>query len=193
MPARRPYASRGVPRRVTTYRSGGRTWQNAAAGPAALAAAVALVVAGFVWVADPALFGLPATLIQSVARSNDAPPADPSSSSRDGASQQSADAPGATGGPAAVLQMAAVVSAAATPVGSNPTPTAIPTVRQWDSSTPGLVTDPALAGRLDQALAGVDGHVSVAVKDLGSGRGAALDGDLELPAASLYKLTVLYT
>ena len=74
-----------------------------------------------------------------------------------------------------------------------PTPTTLPTLRQWDSSTPGLITDPALAGRLDQALAGVDGHVSVAVKDLGSGRGAALDGDREMPAASLYKLTVLYS
>ena len=56
-----------------------------------------------------------------------------------------------------------------------------------------MITDPALVVRLDQALAGVDGHVSVAVKDLGSGRGAALDGDREMPAASLYKLTVLYS
>ena len=41
-------------------------------------------------------------------------------------------------------------------------------------------------------LASVDGHVSVAVKDLGSGRGAVLDGDRELPAASLYKLPILF-
>jgi len=32
----------------------------------------------------------------------------------------------------------------------------------------------------------------VAVKDLGSGRGAVLDGDRELPAASLYKLPILF-
>ena len=44
------------------------------------------------------------------------------------------------------------------------------------------MTDLGLVTRLDQALAGVDGHVSVAVKDLGSGRGAVLDGDRDLPA-----------
>src|SRR5207245_326275 len=52
--------------------------------------------------------------------------------------------------------------------------------------------DPALMARLDQALNGVDGHIGVAVKDLGSGRGAVLDGDVELPSASLYKLPVMY-
>jgi beta-lactamase class A len=75
-------------------------------------------------------------------------------------------------------------------------PTASPlttTQRQWDTNVPGIVNDPVLASRLDQALIGVDGHVGVAVQDLGSGRGAVLDGDLELQSASLYKLPVLYT
>ncbi|HEY1298289.1 MAG TPA: serine hydrolase [Chloroflexota bacterium] len=67
------------------------------------------------------------------------------------------------------------------------------TVRQWDTNVPGVINDPMLASRLDQALAGVDGHVGVAVKDLGSGRGAVLGGNLELQSASLYKLPVLYT
>ena len=89
--------------------------------------------------------------------------------------------------------MAQVALGAATTVSTDPTPTALPTLRQWEASTPGLVTDPALAARLDQSLVGVDGHVSVAVKDLGSGRGAALDGDREMPSASLYKLPVLYS
>ncbi len=76
---------------------------------------------------------------------------------------------------------------------TSPTQTAPATQRQWDTDAPGIINDPMLASRLDQALTGVDGHVGVAVKDLGSGRGAVLDGNLELQSASLYKLTVLYT
>ena len=77
MPARRPYASRGVPRRATTYRSRGRpgagsgAGESSAAGFAALAVVLGLICVGFVWIADPGLFGLPATLIQSFARSNE--------------------------------------------------------------------------------------------------------------------------
>ena len=153
-------------------------------------AVLGLIGVGFVWLADPGLFGLPAALIQSVARPNG--PGDAGPAPKDAAPARAADASAPTGaGP--VLQMADVVATTATPVDANPTPTTLPTQRQWESSTPGLITDPALAGRLDQALVGVDGHVSVAVKDLGSGRGAALDGDREMPAASLYKLTVLYS
>ena len=65
-------------------------------------------------------------------------------------------------------------------------------VRPWDATAPAITIDPDLIDRLDQALVGVDGHVGVAVKDLGSGRGAVLDGNTELQAASLYKLPVLY-
>jgi beta-lactamase class A len=77
-------------------------------------------------------------------------------------------------------------------VGAGVAPTSIPTLRRWDPSAAGVIADAGLVRRLDQALAGVDGHVSVAVKDLASGRGAVLDGDRELPAASLYKLPILF-
>jgi beta-lactamase class A len=73
-------------------------------------------------------------------------------------------------------------------------PTLAPVLRAWDTtSVDGIVPDPVLASRLDQALNGVDGHVGVVVKDLGSNRGAVLNGDLELQSASLYKLPVLFT
>ena len=69
-----------------------------------------------------------------------------------------------------------------------------PLQRSWDKVTSdGILADPVLTSRLDQALSGVDGHVGVVVKDLGSGRGAVLNGDLELQSASLYKLPVLFT
>jgi beta-lactamase class A len=79
--------------------------------------------------------------------------------------------------------------------GARPTasPTSLPTARRWDNGAAGVVSDAALVSQLDQALLGVDGHVGLAVKDLASGRGAVLDGDRELQAASLYKLPVLYT
>jgi len=148
---------------------------------------LALIGVGFAWVADPGVFGLPATLLQRVTQSND--PRQPAGTSNAAAP---ADAPGSTAaGP--VLQMAQMAPSTATAVEANPTPTEPATLRRWDSNPAGLVTDPALVGRLDLALAGVDGNVSVAVKDLGSGRGASLDGDREMPAASLYKLTVLYS
>jgi beta-lactamase class A len=73
-------------------------------------------------------------------------------------------------------------------------PTLAPVLRAWDAtSVDGIVPDPVLSSRLDQALNGVDGHVGVVVKDLGSNRGAVLNGDLELQSASLYKLPVLFT
>jgi len=71
--------------------------------------------------------------------------------------------------------------------------TPVATLRQWDTRASGIVIDAQLVGQLDQVLAGVDGRVSVAVKDLGSGRGAVLDGRRELEAASLFKLLVLYS
>jgi beta-lactamase class A len=65
--------------------------------------------------------------------------------------------------------------------------------RPWTADPgEGVVYDPELASRLDAALAGVDGRVAVAVKDLASGRGAVLDDGREVPAASLFKLPVLY-
>ena len=72
-------------------------------------------------------------------------------------------------------------------------PTLGPTSHQWNTQVPGITNDPVLASRLDQALAGVNGHIGAAVQDIGSGRGAVLNGDMELQSASLYKLPVLYT
>jgi beta-lactamase class A len=73
------------------------------------------------------------------------------------------------------------------------TDTPAPLQRKWGAGADGITYDADLASRLDQAMVGVDGDVGVAVKDLGSGRGAVLNGDMELQAASLYKLPVLYT
>jgi beta-lactamase class A len=139
-----------------------------------LAALVALLVGigvGVVWLADPF-----------------------SSAKQIGASPQ-VGGTAAVGGPdSPVLQMGTVdgpqANAAAAALA---TPTASATLRRWDTSGSGVIADAGLIGRLDQALAGVDGHVSVAIKDLGSGRGAVLDGDRELPAASLYKLPILFS
>ncbi len=64
--------------------------------------------------------------------------------------------------------------------------------RSWDDGGGAVAFDDGLAVMLDRALLGVDGAVAVAVKDLVSGRGAVLGGDRELPAASLFKLPVMY-
>ncbi|HET6319607.1 MAG TPA: serine hydrolase, partial [Chloroflexota bacterium] len=76
----------------------------------------------------------------------------------------------------------------------NPTavPTQVVTLRRWDLNAENVRTEPGLIAQLDQALAGVEGSVSIAVKDLGSGRGAVLDGTREMEAASLFKLPILY-
>src|SRR5262249_55423847 len=79
----------------------------------------------------------------------------------------------------------------ATPMPAS-TATTVTTLRRWDTSSASVQVEPLLVGQLDQALAGVEGSVSIAVKDLGSGRGAVLDGSREMQAASLFKLPVLY-
>jgi len=176
MPARRPYASRGIPRRATTRRS---VDNGAGVGLAALVSALVIAAAGVVWFADPLSFFKPGS----------APPFSSATGPAGGgvsAAESGAQAP----------QMAAVgvgsTAAGATDANAGVTATAVPTLRQWDTSAAGMISDPALIRQLDQALVGVDGQVSVAVKDLGSGRGAVLDGDRELPAASLYKLPILF-
>ncbi|MGI9148322.1 MAG: serine hydrolase [Chloroflexota bacterium] len=184
MPARRPYASRGVQRRASPYRSSGR--RGPGRSSAALIAVLALVAGGCVWVVHPAWFGEPAALIQELAHSTSSGP------SNAGSRPRLADVSGANG-PESVLDTGRPALPAATPAGANTTPTTGPTLRRWDTASTGLVTDAILADRLDQALSGVDGRVSVAVKDLGSGRGAVLEADREMPAASLYKLPVLYS
>lgn len=161
MPGRRPYASRGVPRRATVRRRGGNN--GFAYGVAALVALFGLTLAAALWIGNPFSASNPSSGGSAMVQL-------PVAGRGDGATDS--NPPG--GGPA------------------HPTPTAAPTFRHWNAETTGIELDPALASRLDTALIGVDGHVGVAVKDLGSGRGAVLDGDLELPAASLYKLPVMY-
>lgn len=189
MPARRPYASRGVPRRATTRQSGTAI---SAGGVAALVGVVVVIALGVVWLGD---------LWPRSSQTTSSTPSASAANSVGGGSAASAGAGAAGGAQAAsgsVLQMANIATpapAGRTDVVASPQPGSTPTatLRRWDTGSPGLVSDSALAARLDQALVGVDGRVSVAVKDLGSGRGAVLDGDRELPAASLYKLPVLDT
>jgi len=166
MPSRRPYASRGVPRRATTQRAGRSV---PAAGVLALAV-VGLVLAVIVWVANPfdALTARKETTTAGFRAVADR-------------------AAVAAGGQAAGAGRGSPGAAA-----SDATPLFL-TTRHWDPVAPGIVVDPVLSSRLDQALLGVEGHVGLAVKDLGSGRGAVLGGNLELAAASLYKLPVLYS
>jgi hypothetical protein len=165
MPARRPYASRGVPRRATTRRPGAVA---SATGLAALVAvlaatAVSVIWLGHLWPPDAQISG-PLTV---------------GAISSDSRGSASVTVPQTQPN---ILQMADVSGPAPTPrtdaAGTPlPTPVALATLRRWDTQAPGVVTDLGLVTRLDQALAGVDGHVSLAVKDLGSGRGAVLDGD----------------
>src|SRR5438874_1797331 len=151
MPDRRPYASRGVPRRATTRWSDNQS----STGKITLVLGIVIALAGAAaWWAFP--FSESASEVVT---------------------------PGA---------------ALATPDVQNTTvqdnrQAAEPTLRQWEAHVAGIASDAALISRLDRALVGVDGRIGVAVKDLGSGRGAVLDGDLELQSASLYKLTVLYS
>jgi beta-lactamase class A len=189
MPDRRPYASRGVPRRATTRRSGGRPpivrWLAIVAG---LCSALTL---GVMWAANPFGADRDGTPAAALGRASAA-------LGGGGAFGAGPTVAGAANG--SELQMADVAAPAATAragQGDRPnaaaTGVAVPTLRRWDDAAPGVVLDAALVTRLDAVLAGLDGHVSLAIKDLGSGRGAVLEGDRELPAASLYKLPILYT
>jgi beta-lactamase class A len=57
---------------------------------------------------------------------------------------------------------------------------------------PRLVASPALATLVQEHLGGQRGVFGVAVKALDSGEGALLNADREFPAASLFKLPVMY-
>ncbi|HZU06316.1 MAG TPA: serine hydrolase [Chloroflexota bacterium] len=56
----------------------------------------------------------------------------------------------------------------------------------------GLIEDAALAALVQQHLAPLRGVFGVAIKDLDSGRGVLINADRMLPAASLFKLAVMY-
>jgi beta-lactamase class A len=168
MSDRRPYASRGVPRRATTgwAVTPSRRWPRLV-----LASLVGISLAGLAVACVVNPFASPRPLAVPLA------------------STSSADVP-------ALAQPQDARAEPAFRVDSDTavSPTSqVTTLRRWDTNVPGIVDDPVLASRLDQALLGVDGRVGVAVKDLGSSRGAVLDGDMELQSASLYKLPVLYT
>jgi beta-lactamase class A len=159
-----------VPRRATTRRPGRRFPITAL-----LVGLGVLVALGAAWAVNP---------FASAARLN-------------GASSSARSAPGSSGDQTvagAAAESADLVLATVATAGASADATPKPLQRQWDTATTdGILTDPALTARLDQALTGVDGHIAVVVKDLGSGRGAVLNGDLELQSASLYKLPVLFT
>jgi beta-lactamase class A len=176
------YASRGFATRGSTRRGrrAGSVWSGAI-----LALVVVAALAGGLWLRDRWEAGAPLVASQIDVR----PPfvLDRSVASRPPTS--------ATADPQATPQAAPPLLR----VDESPTPestlssTPVVTVRQWETRADGVAIDQQLVGQLDQVLAGVDGKVSVAVKDLGSGRGAVLDGGRELEAASLFKLLVLYS
>ncbi|GEM_PF-1425155 len=55
-----------------------------------------------------------------------------------------------------------------------------------------LLEAPTLRDRVLQVVGPVQGVVGVAIKDLGTGRGVLLNADEEYPAASLFKVAVMY-
>ena len=166
MPARRRvYASRGVRSRGTASRAR----SGPIAGRLGLIAILVVIGGAVTW-----LVGAQALSAAGPGRLRAADPSAPARQTT----------------PVAVV---AAAPAAPTPSGPSPAADAPVLARPWDATAPGIDIDPALVTRLDEALVGVDGHVGVAVEDLGSGRGAVLNGNDELAAASLYKLPVLYT
>src|SRR5690242_1162138 len=132
MPARRPYASRGVPRRVTTRPARTRP-------PKVLLAGLALIV----------LAGIGCG-VRAFSLSGAAGPGAPAGAVAGvGAAQPARPAVLQAGNAILSGQLPSQLSATQTP----------PTQRQWDTNVPGIVNDPLLASRLDRALSGVDGHV----------------------------------
>ena len=73
-----------------------------------------------------------------------------------------------------------------------PTAQSLQGLRSYPSSGTAFVPDPTLAAAVRARIAGVSGHVGVAIKDVDSGRGVLIDPDREFQAASLFKLAVMY-
>src|SRR3979411_224719 len=123
MPARRPYASRGVPRRATTLRSGAAASAN---GLAAVFVVLAATAAGVIFLGD--LWPREAQTATS-----------PSSSAMSiGGIADAVVPPVAASG---VLQMADVTALTPTPATNAagtllPTSTVTPTLRRWDAQAP---------------------------------------------------------
>ncbi|HEY3057998.1 MAG TPA: serine hydrolase [Chloroflexota bacterium] len=176
MPSRRPFASRGYARRRSPYAGDSLRLPT---GALALLAVVALIGGVAFWARDK----LPVAV-------------GPLDAQRPPAARlvlaTSTPAPAEVGKPMQELNLAQTVPTAPSTATPTKAPTPMPTLRQWDAAADGIDIDPVLVGQLDQALMGIEGTVSIAVKDLGSGRGAVLDGSREMEAASLFKLTVMY-
>ncbi|MSQ24090.1 MAG: hypothetical protein EXR58_06015 [Chloroflexi bacterium] len=71
-----------------------------------------------------------------------------------------------------------------------PTPVAVARVSRYNP-TP-LQPDPDLSAQVVSILDGLPGRAGVAIKDLRTGRGVLIDPESEYPAASLFKLEVMY-
>src|SRR5262245_3008473 len=190
MTARRPYASRGFARRRASLAGGGGG--GVPLGVIALFAVLVMTGVTVVWAYDrftPAPAGNGLQALQQLAVGTPEPDAN---------SAQPAVAPDASDAPAApeTARGRDAERDAAVDGTPNTTPqpatTPVATLRRWDTAVSDVQVEPLLVGQLDQALAGIEGTVSIAVKDLGSGRGAVLDGSREMQAASLFKLPVLY-
>lgn len=89
-----------------------------------------------------------------------------------------------------------------TPLTPGPSPTARPTIppmptpidapRSSRYSATQLVPDPELARQVLEVVSGLTGRVGVAIKDLQTGRGVLIAPESEFPAASLFKVPVMY-
>lgn len=71
-----------------------------------------------------------------------------------------------------------------------PTPITVPRSSRYSPTL--LIPDPELASQVVAIVSGLAGRIGVAIKDLDSGRGVLIDPEAEYPAASLYKLPVMY-
>src|SRR5215207_2867067 len=180
MPRRRTYASRGL----STRGSRGGSAAGSIARSASLLVILGLTIGSVLWVRERWLERSPATAVVAERRSI----------GQDAAAQATLAVSQSQAAGAATATLPLLhVDASGTPSAASTPAVPVATLRQWDARAGGIAIDATLVGQLDQALAGVDGSVSVAVKDLGSGRGAVLSGDREMEAASLFKLLVLYS
>lgn len=78
----------------------------------------------------------------------------------------------------------------ASPIPPLPTPISVPRSSPFGAAP--LTPDEELARRVTFAVEGQSGRFGVAIKDLQSGRGLLIDPDSAYPAASLFKLPVMY-
>lgn len=73
-----------------------------------------------------------------------------------------------------------------------PLPTAINAPRPSRFGPTPLIPDPDLAAQVAALAGGIPGRFAIAIKDLDTGLGVLIDPETEYPAASLFKLPVMY-